>query len=1097
MLPLFFSSRHNNQTIGILARLIVLFLFTLAFRNGATTELPVVRVGVLTKGNLEFTLRAWPATIEKYLGENIPDYQFKMVPLGFSEIGPAVARNEIDFVLTNSASYVELEVRYGVGRVATIKHLWRDNIHSTVFGAVLLTRRDNKSIRQLSDLVGKTFMAVDEKAFGGWTMAWRELKKSGINPYVDFAQLTFAGSHEAVVTAILEGKVDAGTVRTGTLEEMAQNGALDLALVRLIDTPGLHDEQVQEYAFPFLRSTRLYPEWPFAKLRDTDAKLAQRVAIALLAMPENHPAAEQAGTAGWTVPLNYQPVHDLLKELNLSPYQRREQINLVSVWRTYRPWLIASIAFILILAAATAWMVRLNRRMRQAKSALEKEARERERTEEVLRSSKERFQNLVESTNDLVWETNARGQFNYVSPQVYRLLGHAPEKLVSGSAFEIIQCPAIAYGLQPLQVSQPQPFNGCESIAKSNTNDIVVLETSGMPYYSTDGVFRGFRGISRDITDRKHTAEALQHEKERAQITLDSITDGVIRTDIAGRIEFMNPAAAKLTGWDIARAMNHPVLDVLAIIDDTSRKQVTIPLTQALQDGRGSYLSGTTLMSRSEHPREYHIELRIAPVRHPQGSIVGSVIIFHDVTEVRRLTREMAYQATHDALTELINRSEFERRVERAIDHARATHQKYVLGYLDLDQFKVVNDTGGHSAGDALLRQLAHHLTISIRDDDILARLGGDEFGLLLKGCTVAEAASIVNNVCRIVKEFRFTWEGKVFQVGVCAGLVEIDEAAGSLTDILSAADSACYVAKEQGRNRVHCFQPDDAAVAQRHGQMQWVHRLKRALEDDRFNLYLEQFKSLNESASQTPHFEILMRLVDEQGNETPPMSFIPAAERYHLMPAVDRWVIAATFQALSDLSSTHPTEGVYAINLSGQSLSDDEFLAFTIQQFDSSGVSPERICFEITETAAIANLNRALRFMSVLKGMGCLFALDDFGSGLSSFAYLKNLPVDYLKIDGSFIQNFKHDAIDRAMVDAINQVGKIMGLKTIAECVIDEATLDLIKGLGIDYAQGYGIGKLQPLVRTQTSGVTPIQAVTTQGEKGDILVIPPSLHQL
>lgn len=1049
---------RRTLAIGMLLTCFITFGGAVLAANGT------VRIGVLTKGDLEHTVETWPATLEDYLAERIPDARFEMVPLGFHEIGPAVAAGSVDFVLTNSASYVELEVAHGIGRIATLKNLWRDNIYSTVFGAVILARRDNAAISNLADLEGRQFMAVDEKAFGGWTMAWRELKLAGIDPYRDFSRLSFAGNHEAVVHAVLAGKVDAGTVRTGVLEDMAQKGAIDLADIRVIETPGIYDKRVHDYAFPFLRSTRLYPEWPFAKLRHTNDVLAERVAVALLDMPSSHPAAVTSSSAGWTVPLNYQPVHELLQELKLSPYHRGGDVSLATIWQKFRPWILSGLALLGALLVVTMLTLRLNKRIMHAKLALEAEAMERRRTAETLRESNERFRNLVESTNDFVWETDTQGRFSYASPQVARLLDIEPSRLVGTDAHALLRCEGLAYALASNRTAESRPFTACETIVEGRNGRMIILETSGMPYFAEDGAFLGFRGMSRDISDRKHAADALQQEQQRAQITLESIADGVIRTDVNGLIEYINPAASKLTGVAVRNALGRHVLDVLSLIDEASAKAVITHLSRALNDGRGSHLSETTLLGKGDANREFHIEVRIAPVRNPQGELVGSVIVFHDVTEVRRLTREMAYQATHDPLTGLVNRREFERQLERALATASEIQQRAVLAYLDLDQFKVVNDTSGHTAGDTLLRQLGHRLGLAVREVDVLARLGGDEFAVLLSDCSVEEATAVVNNLCRLIKEFRFTWEGKLFQVGVSAGLVEIDGEAGTLTDVLSAADSACYVAKELGRNRIHWYQPDDAAVAHRHGQMQWVHRIKRALEESRFNLYLEEFKALTPIAAQKEHHEILLRLVDEQGEEISPMSFIPAAERYHMMPAVDRWVIASTFSALAKRDVDRMPNTVYAINLSGQSLSDDDFLNFTIQQLDSSAISPEQICFEITETAAIANLSRALRFMSVLKGMGCLFALDDFGSGLSSFAYLKNLPVDYLKIDGSFVRNLKRDPIDRAMVDAINKVGQMMGLRTIAEGAADDETVALIRDLGIDYAQGHGIGELKPL---------------------------------
>jgi diguanylate cyclase (GGDEF)-like protein/PAS domain S-box-containing protein len=552
-------------------------------------------------------------------------------------------------------------------------------------------------------------------------------------------------------------------------------------------------------------------------------------------------------------------------------------------------------------------------------------------------------------------------------------------------------------------------------------------------------------------------------------VTLDAIVDGVIRTDVRGGVEFINPAAARLTGWTLAEALGKPLDTILQLSDDRSGTALANVATTVVRDDSALHQLGTPVLHNRLSGVCFHIELRAAPVRDQLRGVIGTVVVFHDITEIQRLTHQLAYQASHDALTELSNRAEFETRVAEALVDAQRHHHQHVLCYLDLDQFKVVNDTCGHAAGDELLRQLAQQLGMAVGKDDLLARLGGDEFGILLRNCTIARGFEFTNGLCSLVKDFRFNWKGKIFQVGVSAGLVAVDAATGTLAEALSCADSACYVAKEQGRNRVHVFRPDDSALAQRKGQMQWVQRLKRALDEERFCLYSESFLPLSVRAADIAPHEILLRMVDEEGREIAPMAFIPAAERYQLMTRIDRWVITRTFSLLAkaqqrSLATANTPRQVFALNLSGQSLSDDGFLGFVVDLLDHSGLAPESICFEITETAAIANLARASRLITILKGMGCLFALDDFGSGLSSFAYLRNLPVDFLKIDGSFVLKSLNDPVDYAMVDAINRLGHLMGLRTIAEHVHHRTLLDRIKALGVDYAQGHSLGVAQPL---------------------------------
>jgi len=433
------------------------------------------------------------------------------------------------------------------------------------------------------------------------------------------------------------------------------------------------------------------------------------------------------------------------------------------------------------------------------------------------------------------------------------------------------------------------------------------------------------------------------------------------------------------------------------------------------------------------------------------------VLVVQDVPQLRGLEREMLYLARHDSLTGLINRRELERQLEAEITAAATGERRHALCYLDLDEFKLVNDTCGHVAGDELLRQLTSLLASQVRESDVLARLGGDEFGILVRDCSVDDACVVAEKLCRTVRQYRFPWEDRVFEVGVSIGVVPITRHAGSLTQVLSAADAACYVAKEQGRNRVHLYQPDDRAVAQRYGEMQWVHRIQRGFDDGRFQLYQQAIKPLGGGP---PMVELLLRLHGEDGQLLPTPSFIAAAERYHLIRTIDRWVVDEALRTLAMRDDGR----TYTINLSGQSIGDPAFLDFLAQRVRHGNVPPQRLCFEITETASIANLGRAQQLIHALKDIGCRFVLDDFGSGLSSFAYLQSLPVDFLKIDGEFVRHLVHDPVQRALARSIHQVGHLLGLVTIAESVEDEATCVALREIGVDYAQGFWIGMPEPL---------------------------------
>ncbi len=560
--------------------------------------------------------------------------------------------------------------------------------------------------------------------------------------------------------------------------------------------------------------------------------------------------------------------------------------------------------------------------------------------------------------------------------------------------------------------------------------------------------------------ERKQVADLLFAQKERAEVTLHSIGDAVVTTDSNGRVEYLNPVAEQLTGWNNDEARGRSLPEVFVIMNEHTRLRAIDPVARCLSDGKIVGLANHTVLI-SRQGREVAIEDSAAPIRQRDGRVVGVVMVFHDVSQSRAMAQQLTWQATHDTLTNLINRREFENRLTQALIEAKTDQHQHVLLYLDLDQFKIVNDTSGHVAGDELLRQLAVLLQTKLREGDVLARLGGDELGILLAYCPEDQARRVADNLRLTVKEFRFNWEGKSFDIGVSIGMVVIDAECLSVSELLSAADMSCYAAKDSGRNRIHVYRREDVELAQRHGEMQWVNRLTRAIEDDRLVLYRQRILSIADPNGGEEHYEILMRLRGESGDIIPPGAFIPAAERYGLMPAVDRWVIRTLFAAMAQQVERAGHECnicSYAVNLSGNSLSDERLQDYVREQLLHYNIMPRRIWFEITETAVIANLPRATRFIQAMKALGCRFSLDDFGSGVSSFAYLKNLPVDNLKIDGGFVKDIVDDPIDYAMVQSINQIGHVMGLRTTAEFVENDAILSRLREIGVDYAQGFGI---------------------------------------
>ena len=559
----------------------------------------------------------------------------------------------------------------------------------------------------------------------------------------------------------------------------------------------------------------------------------------------------------------------------------------------------------------------------------------------------------------------------------------------------------------------------------------------------------------------RRTENALHQQKEQAEVTLHSIADAVITTDAQHRVVYLNPVAEQLTGWPDREAAGRPLTEVYRILHERTRKPVDHPALTGHLDGPVMSLERHLLLV-ARHGGEFAVEDSVAPIRDRQAQLTGHVLVFRDVTRSRELAQQLSWQANHDALTGLPNRRGFEDALRHMLDTAHTQYKQHALLYIDLDQFKLVNDTCGHVGGDELLRQLAGVMQPMVRESDMLARLGGDEFGVLLDGCSPEKARHIADSLREAIENFRFVHSGKIFKILASLGLVCIDADSGDLHAILSAADAACYMAKEKGRNRVWVHQPDDADLRERRGEMQLISRITHAIEDNRLVLYRQHIRPLRVRADRPPMSELLVRMLDEDGRMLTPMVFIPAAERYGMMAAIDRWVLHQACHWLSGACAA-PAD-ILSVNISGQSLSDDGFLNYALDRFNETGANPGRFCFEITETAAIANWNRALHFIATLRELGCRFALDDFGSGMSSFAYLQNLPVDFVKIDGRFVRNIVANRTDYAMVEAIHRIAHVMGIGTIAEFVENAEILATLGDIGIDYAQGFGIHRPQAL---------------------------------
>jgi diguanylate cyclase (GGDEF)-like protein/PAS domain S-box-containing protein len=670
-----------------------------------------------------------------------------------------------------------------------------------------------------------------------------------------------------------------------------------------------------------------------------------------------------------------------------------------------------------------------------------------------IEENEERLRRALDASSDGVWDWNIKTGEVIYSDKWCRSLGFDLSKVKPQISFwqELLHPDDEEATLYTLK----QHFDGRSETYRQKSR----LRTKSGEYrynlgqgrvfeWAEDGTPLRMIGTDTDITEQQKALEEL----ETLSCAIEASSVVVIITDQHGNIEYVNPRFTEVTGYTKQEAIGRNINRSLVDPDqNTVFDEILIELKT-----RGEWKGDLCAQKKSGH--FYRNRCSMSVIRNSDGEISHLVSIQEDVSKEYKMLQQISYQASHDALTGLISRREFERQVERLLSTICEDGCEHVLCYLDLDQFKIVNDTCGHAAGDELLRQIATLFLRYIRQNDILARLGGDEFGVLMEQCSVDDALIVTTSLKNAARDHQFIWEGRRFKVGVSIGLIAIDKTSPNLNELLRKADTACYLAKDLGRNRIHVYRPNDVELIERDREMQWVIRIHRALEDASFCLHAQPIVSL--SGQPAKHYEILLRMKSQHGELIMPGAFIPAAERYQLMVQLDSWVI----QQVLTLFAQHPGllghHSLVCINLSGQSLTDKTFLEFVVRQIRNSGFKADRISFEITETAVIANLNTAITFISTLKDLGCHFALDDFGSGFASFGYLKRLPIDYLKIDGMFVRGIVDDPVNYAMVKSIHEIAEMMGIETVAEYVEDEMTKQALAEIGINYVQGYHIGK-------------------------------------
>lgn len=648
-----------------------------------------------------------------------------------------------------------------------------------------------------------------------------------------------------------------------------------------------------------------------------------------------------------------------------------------------------------------------------------------------------------------------------VNPAAERLFGYPCAELINRNIDMLL--PTLNHRVQP---RQPENHGSCalasmigglcEVSVRSKGGNVFPVELSLGEVWIAGT--RKFIGVARDITCRKEAQQLLLREKELAEITLDSIADAVVTTDLTGHLSYLNPVAQRLTGWGMDEARGLCIDQLFSLVPVALARENQISCA-SLDSGVISAIGNAVLLARDG--TEYVIEESAAPILTRDGVCAGGVLVFRNLTTANGAANQPSHQASHDGLTGLLNQHEFEILVHRLLESSKTTRKEHALLCLDVDQFTVVNQVHGHAAGDELLRQLATLLGKQLRGSDILACLGGDEFGVLLQGCSLAGAQKLATAIVDAVADFSFVWNDQRLSMGVSIGLVPINEHSDGLRILMEAVKSACYSAKEKGSGQVQTIHPGADEPTRYPGEMGWLSRIRQAFAENRFFLEFQKIEPIGSVVSlYGDHCEVLIRMRDEAGNRLAPSAFLPAAQRHNMMPTLDRWVVRTVIEQLVAKGASQPVRGKrrsqYAINLSEATLGDDDFKDFLMDQFQRSQVQPEMICFEVAENVAIGNLTQTIEFARFLKSIGCRFALDDFGCGLGAFAHLKNLEIDYLKIDGSLIRAITTDPVSFSTVDAINRIGHVMGVTSIAECVENKQTLDKLKEIGIDYAQGF-----------------------------------------
>ncbi|MES1935490.1 PAS/PAC sensor(s)-containing diguanylate cyclase/phosphodiesterase [Salinisphaera hydrothermalis C27AD] len=677
----------------------------------------------------------------------------------------------------------------------------------------------------------------------------------------------------------------------------------------------------------------------------------------------------------------------------------------------------------------------------------------------------QRVQRLLRNVTDVLYHADRDGRLTWVTDSVSDMLGYTSHELRGYPLSGLLADPDTDLAI----LTQSANIVRYPTRVFRRDGSIAWLLISARRIDDADGQITGSEGICRDGTRLIETQRQLNQEKERAQVTLAAIGDGVVTTDADGTIDYINPRGLHMLSRSMKQVQGRAFEDVCQLFDLDKKEFVDGLVTECLTTGMSREWANTLALigdqTPTREPDDYRsVTVTVSAIRDEKSQIIGAVVVLHDVTRLERVSRELTYQANHDSLTGLLNRRAFERRLKHVLETTRLDKVHHTLCYLDLDQFKLINDSCGHHAGDAMLRQLSSQMVTQLRPNDTLARLGGDEFGIIFEETDLETAQAAAERLRQWLESFRFEWEGKAFRLGASLGLSVIDEGSASAAELLRRADTACYLAKEQGRNQVRVYHRDSDEARMRDYEIERMQKINEALDDHGFVLHAQPIAPLTgRNADSRMGSELLLRMKGEPGAMISPQDVLLTAERYSMASRIDRWVIDQALRLIGRHDADCPRIGYYSINISGQSITDEQFVGFVRECIEQSGVNPKRLVFEITETAAVTNLQRAADLMRSLRAIGCRFALDDFGSGVSSFSYLKHLPSDFVKIDGKLVRHVTEDPVEHAIVEALSKVSRAVGLRTVAEQVETKEQLDALERIGINYVQGYYIARPMP----------------------------------